>query len=45
MWGRSPPIWRRMLMNLMESVNKAHGLRSEAEAFICSLGIDRFVRL
>ena len=30
---------------VMESVNQAHGLRSEAEAVICSLGIDRFVRL
>ena len=30
---------------VMESVNKAHGLRSEAEAFICALGVDRFVRL
>ena len=30
---------------VMESVNQAHGLRSEAEAVICSLGVDRFVRL
>ena len=30
---------------VMESVNKEHGLRSEAEAVICSLGVDRFVRL
>ena len=30
---------------VMENVNQAHGLRSEAEAVICSLGIDRFVRL
>ena len=30
---------------VMESVNHAHGLRSEAEAVICSLGIDQFVRL
>ena len=30
---------------VMESVNQAHGLRSEAEAVICSLGIDQFVRL
>ena len=30
---------------VMESVNQAHGLRSEAEAVICSLGIDRFVQL
>ena len=30
---------------VMESVNQAHGLHSEAEAVICSLGIDRFVRL
>ena len=29
----------------MENINKAHGLRSEAEAVICSLGIDQFVRL
>ena len=30
---------------VMESVNQAHGLRSEAEAVICSLGVDRFIRL
>ena len=30
---------------VMESVNQDHGLRSEAEAVICSLGVDRFVRL
>lgn len=30
---------------VMETVNKAHGLHSDAEAVICSLGIDRFVRL
>ena len=30
---------------VMESVNQAHGLHSEAEAVICSLGVDRFVRL
>ena len=30
---------------VMESVNQAHGLRSEAEAVICSLSVDRFVRL
>ena len=30
---------------VMESVNQAHGLRSEAEAVICSLGVDRFVRM
>ena len=30
---------------VMESVNQAHGLRSEAEAVICSLNVDRFVRL
>ena len=30
---------------VMESVNKAHGLRSEAEAVICSLGVDQFVRM
>ena len=30
---------------VMESVNQVHGLRSEAEAVICSLGVDRFVRL
>ena len=30
---------------VMESINQAHGLRSEAEAVICSLGVDRFVRL
>ena len=30
---------------VMESVNQAHGLHSEAEAIICSLGVDRFVRL
>ena len=30
---------------VMESVNHAHGLRSEAEAVICSLSVDRFVRL
>ena len=30
---------------VMESVNQAHGLRSESEAVICSLGVDRFVRL
>ena len=30
---------------VMERVNTEHGLRSEAEAVICSLGVDRFVRL
>ena len=30
---------------VMESINQAHGLRSEAEAVICSLGVDQFVRL
>ena len=30
---------------VMEGVNQAHGLHSEAEAVICSLGIDQFVRL
>ena len=30
---------------VMESINQAHGLRSEAEAVICSLSVDRFVRL
>lgn len=30
---------------VMENINKEHGLRSEAEAVICSLGIDQFVRL
>ena len=30
---------------VMESVNQVHGLRSEAEAVICSLGVERFVRL
>ena len=29
---------------VMESINQAHGLRSEAEAVICSLNVDRFVR-
>ena len=30
---------------VMESINQANGLRSEAEAVICSLSVDRFVRL
>ena len=30
---------------VMESVNQNHGLHSEAEAVICSLSVDRFVRL
>ena len=30
---------------VMESVNQANGLRSETEAVICSLNVDRFVRL
>ena len=30
---------------VMESVNSAHGLRNEAEAVICSLNVDQFVRM
>ena len=30
---------------VMESVNAQHGLRSSSEALVCSLAVDRFVRL
>ena len=30
---------------IMESVNKEHGIHSEAGAMICSLAVDQMVRL
>lgn len=30
---------------IMETVNRKHGLKTEAGAMICSLGIDQIIRL
>ena len=36
---------REIRNNIMEAVNREHGLQSEARAMVCALGIDQLVHL